>query len=116
MADPHLVTFQSPIEMGRACAVLVEAASVESGGISWTVTFSDSGAGGHFDPPTLLLGDSSSGVPTSGTTSYVPISTGTKVFDFTDNSISPALYDYTPTSLLVNAFDRRRASGFLGFA
>ena len=117
MADDYTisVTYPSPATVGVPIAVDLGYGGQDLGGFSWTVTFTDSGAGGSFNPPTAVMGDSSSGSPTSVQTLYTPAAAGVVQFAFSENQAFFS-FDLQPPQLVVlPGFDPKKSSAFLGF-
>ena len=109
------VTFASPATVGVPRTINLNYPGDDLGGMSWTVHFSDTGAGGTFNPPTALMGDPSSGSPTSVQTQYTPAAPGNVFFDFWED-VAIFSFVYTPPFLVVQAgFDPKKSAAFMQF-
>lgn len=102
--DPATITvlFPSPILVSDTIDIELTHDGTDQSAADYTVTFSDSGAGGTFDPASASIGSPGSGTPGTISTRYTPAAAGTVTFNFSDDwGGGTNVYDYVPNTLSV---------------
>lgn len=105
------VSFSSPGSVGVSQNVVLTWDGDDLGGVTFTVSAADGGAGGSFSPTTQ--GGSDGGAGPNLLFHYTPAAPGTVTFNFTcDNG--DIVFRYTPATLTVGAGGRSASSMSLG--